>query len=94
MQGEPQAQFEEGENFQFQFITENTGNDKYQLPIPWFFPVANDEFFALYRRSQESGGKASAFCDWISDNIAAIENGGDVACSANTTFNIIRLGLL
>ena len=58
MQGEPQAQFEEGENFQFQFLIKNTGEDKYQLPIPWFFPVANDEFFALYRRSQESGGKA------------------------------------
>ena len=32
--------------------------------------------------------RVSAFCDWISDRIAAIENGGDVGCSSNTTFNL------
>ena len=32
--------------------------------------------------------RVSNYCDWISDNIAAIENGGDVACSASTTFNL------
>ena len=38
-------------------------------------------FLGIYTR-------VSNYCDWISDNIAAIENGGDVACSANTTFNL------
>lgn len=58
MQGEPQALFQEGENFQFQFVIENTGKDGYQSSLPWHFPVANSEFFALYRKTQESGGKA------------------------------------
>ena len=58
MQGEPQAQFEEGENFQFQFVIENSGKDGYQSSLPWNFPTANEEFFALYRKTQESGGKA------------------------------------
>ena len=49
MHGQPQAQFAEGEDFQFQFIIENSSNGEYQLPVPWDFPVANDEFFALYR---------------------------------------------
>ena len=59
MQGEPQAVFEEGENFQFQFIIENRGDSKYQSSIPWYFPTANDEFFTLYRKSKESGGAAN-----------------------------------
>lgn len=32
--------------------------------------------------------RVSAFCDWISDRIAAIENGGNVTCSSSTTFNL------
>lgn len=33
--------------------------------------------------------RTSAFCDWISDNITAIENGGsNISCSATTTFNL------
>ena len=58
MQGEPQAQFEEGENFQFQFVIENRGDSTYILPVAWIFPFVNDEFFRLYKKTQESGGKA------------------------------------
>ncbi|MFP4096013.1 MAG: serine protease [Cyclobacteriaceae bacterium] len=32
--------------------------------------------------------RVSNYCDWISDRIAAIEDGGDVACSTNTPFNL------
>jgi len=59
MQGEPQAVFEEGENFQFQFIIENRGDSAYALPVAWDFPTVNEEFFKLYRRTNESGGKAN-----------------------------------
>lgn len=58
MQGEPQAQFEEGENFQFQFVIENRGDSVYTLPVIWAFPAFNEDFFRLYRKTQESGGKA------------------------------------
>ena len=56
MQGQPQTQFEEGENFQFQFIIENRGDSAYVLPVYWGFPFLNKDFFALYRKTQESGG--------------------------------------
>ena len=58
MQGEPQAQFEEGENFQFQFIIENKADSSVGLPVYWDFPVANEDFFSLFRKTRESGGKA------------------------------------
>lgn len=59
MQGEPQTQFEEGENFQFQFIIENKGTDVYTLPVEWYFPITNPEFFVLHRRTEESSGIAN-----------------------------------
>lgn len=58
MQGEPQAVFREGDNFQFQFIMENKGDTTYTLPVYWYFPITNEAFFALNRRTQESGGIA------------------------------------
>ncbi|MGB3589070.1 MAG: hypothetical protein WBA23_21160, partial [Tunicatimonas sp.] len=58
MQDEPQAVFEKGENFQFQFVIENRGDSTYQLPVYWIFPSQNPEFFTLYKKTQESGGKA------------------------------------
>lgn len=57
MQDKPQAVFQEGENFQFEFIIENTGSSIYQLPVYWYFPITDDEFFALYRKTQESRNK-------------------------------------
>ncbi len=53
MQGKPQDRFQEGENFQFQFIIENDGRDRYILPVAWVFPFTSNEFFALYRKDQE-----------------------------------------
>lgn len=32
--------------------------------------------------------RVSNYCDWISDNITAIENGGNVTCASTTTFNL------
>ena len=58
MQGEPQSEFNEGENFQFQFVIENKGDSAYTLPVLWAFPSDNKEFFRLYRKTKESGGKA------------------------------------
>ncbi|MEK6482071.1 hypothetical protein WJR50_31310 [Catalinimonas sp. 4WD22] len=55
MQDKPQAVFQEGENFQFEFIIENTGEQDYTLPTPWYFPF-HEDFFTLYRMTQESGG--------------------------------------
>ena len=57
MQGMPQNQFNEGENFQFQFIMENRGKDDFTLPVPWLFPIMEKDFFAVYQKTQESGGK-------------------------------------
>ena len=58
MQGKPQAQFKEGENFQFQFVVKNNSKKAYVSSIPWDFPIVDEDFFALYRNTQESGGKA------------------------------------
>ena len=58
MQGEPQSEFKGGENLQFQFVIENKGDSIVRLPIYWNFPVVNQDFFALYRKTQESGGQA------------------------------------
>ena len=59
MEDEPQAVFKKGENFQFQFIIANMGDSGYQLPVYWYFPMTDAEFFTLYRKTQESGSKTS-----------------------------------
>jgi len=58
MQGMPQNRFNEGENFQFQFIIENRGKEDFTPPVPWDFPVMEKDFFAVYQQTRESGGKA------------------------------------
>ncbi|MGB3586183.1 MAG: trypsin-like serine protease [Tunicatimonas sp.] len=49
--------------------------------ISYGIGCARPDFLQLYTR-------VSSFCDWISDRIAAIENGASTLCTSNATYNL------
>ncbi len=56
LQGKPQSSFREGENFLLNFTVKNRGKQDAHLG-PWDFTFANQDFFAVYKVTQEGVGK-------------------------------------
>jgi len=52
--GNPKATFFEGEEVYMNFIVSNEGSTEVSLFV-WYFPASTQDFFAVYRQSEEEG---------------------------------------